>query len=180
MSGDTYERELVNTLTTVGIPAMRAPSSGRGTERELPDVLAGVKRDEKTIEELLINNTKESVSDTAAQNASELLSPLTRVYGIESKSQEGTTLYVDDKEVEKLTTFCERFGATARLGARFTERRHPTQHFLVHPSNARMTDEGNYGLPIEDIKERASEIVYPNTNTQDPDMEFLDSSAPNL
>ncbi len=39
--GDRRERELVNILDENGFAVMRAPSSGAGTDRELPDVLAG-------------------------------------------------------------------------------------------------------------------------------------------
>lgn len=39
--GDRRERELVNKLDGDGFAVMRAPASGGGTKRELPDVLAG-------------------------------------------------------------------------------------------------------------------------------------------
>lgn len=39
--GDRRERELVNLLADRGFAVMRAPSSGAGTTRELPDVIAG-------------------------------------------------------------------------------------------------------------------------------------------
>jgi len=39
--GDRRERELVNALDEDGFAVMRAPASGGGTERELPDVLCG-------------------------------------------------------------------------------------------------------------------------------------------
>lgn len=39
--GDRRERELVNILHERGYAVMRAPSSGSGTERNLPDILAG-------------------------------------------------------------------------------------------------------------------------------------------
>jgi len=41
MSGSDRERELVDTLEATGWASMRCPSSGAGTTRELPDVLAG-------------------------------------------------------------------------------------------------------------------------------------------
>jgi len=179
MSGDRYERELVNALTTLNIPALRAPSSGSATDRNLPDILAGMKTDEQTIKTLLKENTSDSVSNEAIKNAGSLLAPTTHAYGIESKSQEGTTLYVKTEEVEKLRSFCEEFGGEPRLGARYTERRHPTEHFLVHPSDARLTEEDNYGLPVTDIRERASEIVQPGTTTEDPAIEFVDSPRRN-
>jgi len=39
--GSRAERELVNWLTENGWAAMRAPTSGGGTERDLPDIIAG-------------------------------------------------------------------------------------------------------------------------------------------
>lgn len=39
--GSRYERRLVNTLDEAGFGVMKSPSSGSGTEREQPDVLAG-------------------------------------------------------------------------------------------------------------------------------------------
>ena len=41
MSGSDYERELVTAFAEMDYPAMRAPSSGACTQRELPDVLVG-------------------------------------------------------------------------------------------------------------------------------------------
>lgn len=38
-TGDTRERELVNELREEDYPALRMPSSGAGTKRELPDIL---------------------------------------------------------------------------------------------------------------------------------------------
>lgn len=40
--GDRSERELVNVLDEAGLAVMRAPASGSATDRELPDVLAGL------------------------------------------------------------------------------------------------------------------------------------------
>lgn len=39
--GDRRERELVDLLDEKGFAVIRAPSSGSGTDRDLPDVLAG-------------------------------------------------------------------------------------------------------------------------------------------
>lgn len=180
MSGDRYERELVNTLTTVGMAALRAPSSGSATDRELPDVLVGMDLPHQQLVAKLESATDESISQEAIQNAASMVSPVSRAYGIESKNQKGTTLYVDSEEVDKLTTFCEAFGATPRLSARYTEQRFPTQHYLIHPSDARLTEDGNYGLPVTDIDDRASEIVYPDTSTQDPKVEFVKQDIPPL
>ena len=173
--GDKYERELVNTLEAVGIPAMRAPSSGSATERELPDVIAGMAIDQATIADQLGATLPNSVSDEAITNASEMLSPKSDIYAIESKSQKGTTMYVESSEVAKLEMFADTFGGKPRLAARFTERRFPTEHFLIPPENARMTDEGNYGLPAADVEDRATEIVHPSTSTQDPRIEICET-----
>lgn len=48
--GDNRERELVNMLDDDDFAIMRAPASGGGTQRELPDVLAGNARDFYAIE----------------------------------------------------------------------------------------------------------------------------------
>ena len=39
--GDRRERELVNLLDEAGYAVLRAPASGGGTKRHLPDILAG-------------------------------------------------------------------------------------------------------------------------------------------
>ena len=171
--GGNYERELVNSLEAAGIPAMRAPSSGSATQRELPDIVAGMHIDQASIAEQLTTTLPDHVSDDAIMNASEMLAPKSEIYAIESKSQKGTTMYVDESEVKKLEKFTAAFGGKARLGARFTERRFPTEHFLVPPENARVTDSGRHGLPAADIKQRATEIVYPATKTQDARVEIL-------
>lgn len=41
MTGARYERELVDRLDASGWAALRIPTSGAGTARDLPDVLAG-------------------------------------------------------------------------------------------------------------------------------------------
>ena len=48
--GDRRERELVNRLDADGFAVMRAPASGGGTDRELPDVLCGNGEDFYAIE----------------------------------------------------------------------------------------------------------------------------------
>lgn len=171
MSG-TYERELINAFDTLDIPSMRAPSSGSSTSRELPDILAswsiGV--------EDICNQIQQSTGlreDEGPLEAAKSLAPLSKPYGIEHKAQQGTTLYVDADEVEKLIKFCESFGARPRLGARFREQRHPVDHFLVHPDDARTTDTGRYGLPVEDIESRASEIITPDSDSRDATIKIL-------
>lgn len=133
----TWERELVNILTELGYGAVRIPSSGAGTDRDLPDILWG-----------------EPLTGGGEQHA--------HVYAIEHKSGSDTTLYVEDHEVASLGRFAKAFGAEPMLAARFTSRDTPTGHYLVRPSDARMTDAGHYGLPIDDIETRAMVVWHPN------------------
>ena len=168
MGGDTYERELVNTFDQLNLPAMRAPSSGAATTRELPDVIVfkpyTVRDISETIAKLLPSIANKSAPTTIAQH----IGPLTKAYGIEIKSGESTTLYVKEKEVNDLERFCELAGVEPRIGARYTKRGQPVNHYLVPPENARKTEDGNYGLPVKDIETRATEIITPETTTKDP------------
>ena len=128
--GSRYERELVNRFESVGWGALRCPSSGGGTDRELPDILAGL------------------ALDGPAYNF-----PLSRALAIELKSGDSTTLYVDRDEVKALKSFAQSFGATPLLGARFTTQASSTDIYLVKPEDARMTEKA-YGLPLSDIEQR--------------------------
>lgn len=168
MGGDKYERELVNTFDAFDIPSMRAPSSGSATQRELPDVLTLQPLSQHEIKEKIQTLLPELKHHKAIDTIAAEIGDLSQAYAIELKSGEGTTLYVAGDEVEKLLNFCEESGAIPRIAARFTERKHPIEQFLVHPDNARMTKEGNYGLPVDDIEKRASEIITPETTTKDP------------
>ena len=129
--GSRYERELVNRFESCGWGALRCPSSGGGTDRELPDILAGL----------------------AFEGPSKDY-PISRALAIELKSGKSTTLYVDKEEVYALRSFAESFGATPLLGARFTTQASSTDIYLVKPEDARMTPKA-YGLPISDIEDRA-------------------------
>ena len=129
--GSRYERELVNRFESCGWGALRCPASGGGTDRELPDILAGLALD---------GPSKDY--------------PISRALAIELKSGKSTTLYVDKEEVKALKSFAESFGATPLLGARFTTQASSTDIYLVKPEDARMTPKA-YGLPISDIKDRA-------------------------
>lgn len=133
----TYERELVNILWSLEYGVLRCPGSGgSGADRPLPDIIAG--------------------QPTQGPNGYRL----SKCMVIEHKSGSDTTLYVDGGEVAGLKAFAEYFGATPYLAARFTTQASPTAHFLVRPENARMTDSGNYGLPIEDIEDRAAVVFH--------------------
>lgn len=131
MSG-RYERELVNILTDLEYGAVRIPTSGAATDRDLPDVLYA-------------QPTRNGDADA---------------YAVEHKSGRDTTLYVEGSEVAALERFCAAFGAKPRLGARYTSQATPTSHYLVDPDDARMTDGGNYGLPTDDIDERAAVVFH--------------------
>ena len=129
--GSRYERELVNRFESLGWGALRCPASGGATDRELPDILAGLALD---------GPSKDF--------------PISRALAIELKSGKSTTLYVDRDEVKALRSFAQSFGATPLLGARFTTQASSTDIYLVSPEHARMTPKA-YGLPISDIKDRA-------------------------
>ena len=129
--GSRYERELVNRFESCGWGALRCPASGGATDRELPDILAGLALD---------GPSKDY--------------PISRALAIELKSGKSTTLYVDKEEVKALKSFAESFGATPLLGARFTTQASSTDIYLVSPEDARMTPKA-YGLPISDIEDRA-------------------------
>lgn len=125
--GSKYERELVNTLDALGYGALRLPSSGSATARDLPDILACHR----------VGGHK------------------TYLWAVEAKAGSDTTLYVEEGEVQALRAFAETWGARPYLSARFTSRDSPTCHYLVRPEDARRTDSGLYGLPVADIEDRA-------------------------
>ena len=129
--GSRYERELVNRFESCGWGALRCPASGGATDRELPDILAGLALD---------GPSKDF--------------PISQALAIELKSGKSTTLYVDKEEVYALRSFAQSFGATPLLGARFTTQASSTDIYLVKPEDARMTPKA-YGLPISDIEDRA-------------------------
>ena len=128
--GSRYERELVNRFESVGWGALRCPASGGATDRELPDILAGLALD---------GPSKDF--------------PISQALAIELKSGKSTTLYVDKEEVYALRSFAQSFGATPLLGARFTTQASSTDIYLVKPEDARMTEKA-YGLPLSDIEQR--------------------------
>lgn len=155
MSG-RYERTLVRALGDESLPehgpghrraAMRCPSSGAATSRDLPDVLAG--------------------PGLTAACGNTALTVLALPWAIELKTGKATTLYVDGEEVEALRRFCQWFGAAPVIGAYFKRpggSRSP--YYLVAPPDCRMTDSGNYGVPEADAAERAFATVYPPTDAE--------------
>lgn len=124
MTGSDYERTLARILSDKGMSVMRSPSSGAGTSREQPDILAA--------------------------------SPTSEVMAIELKSTSDSIAYVDEQEVLDLEVFAELFNASPYLVARFTDRASPTHYYFVRPEDARITDGGNYALPLDDISERST------------------------
>lgn len=150
MTGSRYERQLVNALTESDYPAIRVPTSGSGTDRSLPDVLAG-KRTERGFA-----GETETLSET---------------WAIELKTTSSTTAYVDELEVEQLGGFAYDFGAMPLIAARFKRPGGSGQEFLlVRPTDCRTTDGGQYGVPESDAEERALAIVRPSTDTQDAEV----------
>lgn len=143
--GTAREQELVRRFVADGWGALRLPSSGSATDRDLPDVLAGRSTGSGTIESYVDGYPWESV-------------PRTEAWCVELKSGKATTLYVDAAEVEALNAFARTWGARPFLGARFTTQGSSTDTFLVPPDAARATETG-YGLPVVDIEERAVAVV---------------------
>lgn len=134
--GANYERKLVNALRMSGFGALRFPASGSATTRSVPDVMAAQPREDG----------------------------LTELWGIELKSGKGTTLYVDDPEVFKLRAWARRWGARMLLGARFTTQATGRNHWLVDPDDARRTKKA-YGLPVDDVQDRAFAVVHEDGET---------------
>lgn len=157
-----YERELVSALDECGYVAMRAPSSGSATDRDLPDLLAGRARSwndhlDPIAEAFLVNR-----SHTNAIEAAQAIGRVSAPLAIEHKSTSATTAYADEAEVEALVRFAEAFGAVPLVGARFKTQAAGKYHYLVEPSECRRTqgdDAGNYGVPKADASERASFVV---------------------
>lgn len=127
--GSHYERELVTAFRKAGYGALRLPSSGSATKRELPDVLAGHRSG--------------------------------RMFAIEAKATNEKTAYVEREEVDALHAFASRWGAKPLISGRFTSRSESTDHYLLEPENARMTPQGNYGIPASDAIERAYAVIEP-------------------
>lgn len=142
--GSKYERELVNHFADNGWGALRLPSSGSATDRDLPDVLAG--RPRKATPK--VGWTHPKPTKTYSQT-----------WAIEAKSGQATTLYVTESEVRDLEAFANVWGATPLLGARSTQQGTDTRHYLLRPADARRTDGGAHGLPVAELAERAFAVV---------------------
>lgn len=145
-SGGRYERHLTLALFEAGMAALRAPSSGSATDRDLPDIIAGRPVDVD--------------GETRAE-----------VWVIELKSTSATTAYADSQEIEDLVAFADRFGARALMAGKFKRpggARSP--FYLVEPEDCRVTDGGNYGIPEADAEERAYATVWTSTKNEDAEV----------
>lgn len=154
MGGTRYERELVNTLGTCGYAAMRAPSSGAATDRDLPDVLAGQRVD--------VDGRTGPIATYA------------RALAIELKVTKGTTAYAAEAEIESLGAFSYAFGAKPLLAAKFKRQGGARSlYYLVEPGECRKTKKGTYGIPESDAEERAWALVYTETANEEAAVEVL-------
>lgn len=149
MSGSQAERDLATALDACGYAVMRAPASGAGTTREMPDILAG--------------RASQPGGSAVVQTPSECLA-------IELKATSATTAYVDASEVTALERFAADFGARALLAVKFKGSGTRTRYWFVAPEAARMTDSGTFGLPRDDIDDRARLVVLPATATMDAEV----------
>jgi len=167
MGGARYERELVNALDACGYVAMRAPASGAATDRELPDVLAGRKRDWRNRLDPIANAFSVNRSHADAIEAAQAVGRRSTALAIEVKSTSATTAYADEHEITALTAFASAFGATPLVAGRFKRQGKDRLHHLVAPDDCRRTqgDAGNYGVPESSADERASYVVNATTET---------------
>ena len=152
MGGDRYERELVNSLDACGYVAMRAPSSGSATERELPDVLAM-----RPVPQVL------DVDGGGIETVG-----ATEALAIELKTTSSTTAYADESEVAALEQFAREAGARPLVAGRFKRTGYDRVHYLVPPERCRRTqgdDAGNYGVPEDDARERSALVVNATAET---------------
>jgi Holliday junction resolvase len=142
MAGARIERQLVNTYTSLGWGALRVPTSGSATSRDLPDVLTGRPHPDAT-----------NVANSEA-------------YAIEVKATSGTTAYAGRDELAALTRFANMFGAHPLVAAYFKQKGgERSRYYLVPPGELRMTDK-NAGVPEATATDRARFIAYPATDTQ--------------
>lgn len=134
--GGQYEREFVNLLEKHGFAVMRAPSSGSGTERELPDVVA-LRSNESGLEE---------------------------AYAIEHKTNSEHHIYLTEDEVDKLVSFAAAGGLIPLLSGRWKEDHDAgwnhhndeydtTGYYLLTPHQCYRTDGGNYRITRPDESE---------------------------
>lgn len=146
--GSRLERKLVRAFRDCGYGAVRTPTSGSGTDADLPDVLAASRVD------------VEGMTGPIATYADAL--------AIEVKSTSETTAYAAEGEIEALGRFAYAFGAIPYIAAWFKRSGGNRSAFYVcQPGDCRVTDGGRYGVPEADAEYRAAMVVYPSTEQQE-------------
>jgi Holliday junction resolvase len=135
MTGTDMERILVNALEDCGWRCMRAPGSGGGTGRDMPDVIAGRERGDQCPELL----------------------------AIELKTTHSSTCYVTEREDIALQQFSAGFGAEPRLAWQFKQPGRRRRVWMMAPDDCRLTDSGHRALSESSAPARASRVVLPAT-----------------
>ncbi len=144
MTGSDTERTLVNALTATGWRAIRAPASGGGTDRDLPDVLAG-----------------RAHPDTQRNET----------WAIEVKTTHAHNCYVTESEDIALNKFAVGFGgATPLFAVKFSSRGQRRRIWLLDPDDCPITDDGHRALNKDGIEQRACKVVLPATPTHDAEV----------
>lgn len=87
--------------------------------------------------------------------------PTEDTLALELKSGKADILYVEESEVLALERVAAAFDATPYLVARFTSQATPAAYYTVAPRDARVTEGGNYALPVGGIEGRASITFEP-------------------
>lgn len=157
MSDGHNERELVNALEDGGMRAMRAPSSGSATARELPDVIAGRPFDQMEI-------PGDQIFGIYDENS--YVPPLAEVWLSELKATSKNRAYYSNEEVRSLVRYSSDFGGVPVLGAKFKGRGSRTKFYLVRPEKCGRTD-NNYVVPQKAAPEMAFATVLGQTSNQD-------------
>jgi len=143
MAGARIERQLVTTLTDLGWGALRVPTSGSATSRDLPDVLTG------------------------HPHPDPVDFPNSEAYAIEVKSTSRTTAYAGRDELDALARVASAFGAQPLVAAYFKgQGGERSRYYLVPLDELRMTDQHG-GVPEATATDRAHYIAYPSTDTKD-------------
>jgi Holliday junction resolvase len=146
MGGTRIERRLVNTFSDIGWGALRTPTSGSATDRDLPDVLTG-----RPLSDPEYSEGIEAGSDA---------------YAIEVKATQGTTAYAGRDELAGLTRFADAFGAQPLVAAYFKQQGGERSRFYLVPlDELRMTAKSG-GVPEATATDRASIVAYPSTDSQ--------------
>lgn len=135
--GSAYERETVRRFRDDGWGALRLPSSGSATERDLPDILAAHYPESVVLQERHGHT----------------------IFAVELKANKQNIAYYDADEVAALEAFSRTWGARPALGVRSTQQATPTETFLVAPDAARRTDSGRYAVDVDGVRDVAFAVV---------------------